>query len=271
MNKGSLNRGDAGVIGAAILLFVSSFLNFYVAESPYGDESEGYNGWSNFWYPALPAIFLAGVIGAALVVGSRFLPENVRAKEFLGLRMEQWGTALAIFSLWSGFWMLFANPVGVGEMLDTGIGQILGLIAVALLAASVILTKLVPELQKPLIPAKPAGGPPPMGQPQGYGQQPQPGYGYPGPPSDAQPAAYGQQPGAPAQQQPAADPNFQPFWFAVPQQRPLYPEDGSQTPVAELTPGTWYLAVEQRGAALVAQTQDNRRGVLHDISDIQRG
>ena len=35
--------------------------------------------------------------------------------------------------------------------------------------------------------------------------------------------------------------------------------------------GTWYLAVEQRGANLVAQTQDGRRGVLQDTSGIQRG
>jgi hypothetical protein len=57
----------------------------------------------------------------------------------------------------------------------------------------------------------------------------------------------------------------------VPVPRPLYAEDGSQTPIAELAPGTWYLAVEQRGPALVAQTQDGRRGVLQDTSGIQRG
>ena len=52
---------------------------------------------------------------------------------------------------------------------------------------------------------------------------------------------------------------------------PGYRRDGSPSPVAELTPGTWYLAVDQRGAALVAQTQDGRRGVLQDTSGIQRG
>jgi hypothetical protein len=57
----------------------------------------------------------------------------------------------------------------------------------------------------------------------------------------------------------------------VPVPRPLFAEDGSPTPIAELAPGTWYLAVEQRGAALVAQTQDGRRGVLQDTSGIQRG
>ncbi len=57
----------------------------------------------------------------------------------------------------------------------------------------------------------------------------------------------------------------------MPVARPLYAEDGSGTPVADLAPGTWYLAVEQRGAALVAQTQDGRRGVLQDTTGIQRG
>lgn len=42
-------------------------------------------------------------------------------------------------------------------------------------------------------------------------------------------------------------------------------------PVGELVPGTWYLAVEQRGAALVAQLQDGTQGVLADTSGIQRG
>lgn len=109
------------------------------------------------------------------------------------------------------------------------------------------------------------------------------GYGYPGAQQPGQP--YGAQPGQPygataqpqqqaapapqAAQAPAGD--FSPFWFAVPVPRPLYAEDGSPTPIAELAPGTWYLAVEQRGPGLVAQTQDGRRGVLQDTTGIQRG
>ncbi|MBD0707933.1 hypothetical protein BU197_05795, partial [Streptomyces sp. CBMA291] len=73
----------------------------------------------------------------------------------------------------------------------------------------------------------------------------------------------------PAPAQSAAE--FSPFWFAVPVARPLYAEDGSPSQIAELAPGTWYLAVEQRGQALVAQTQDGRRGVLQDTTGIQRG
>jgi hypothetical protein len=96
-----------------------------------------------------------------------------------------------------------------------------------------------------------------------YGGQPQPApYGAPAP--QAPPQQQQQQP------QPAAA-DFTAFWFAVPVARPLFPEDGSPSPIAELAPGTWYLAVDQRGPALVAQTQDGRRGVLQDTSGIQRG
>ncbi|MZD09697.1 hypothetical protein GTW43_32140, partial [Streptomyces sp. SID5785] len=95
------------------------------------------------------------------------------------------------------------------------------------------------------------------GQP--YGGQPQQAAA-PAPQAAAQPAQGGQ---------PAGD--FSPFWFAVPVPRPLYGEDGAPSPIAELAPGTWYLAVEQRGPGLIAQTQDGRRGVLQDTSGIQRG
>ncbi|MHC5909086.1 hypothetical protein ACVNF4_35255, partial [Streptomyces sp. S6] len=70
---------------------------------------------------------------------------------------------------------------------------------------------------------------------------------------------------------PAPAPEFSPFWFAVPVPRPLFAEDGAPNPIAELAPGTWYLAVEQGGQGLIAQTQDGRRGVLRDSSGIQRG
>ncbi|MFE9331807.1 hypothetical protein [Streptomyces sp. NPDC006925] len=71
----------------------------------------------------------------------------------------------------------------------------------------------------------------------------------------------------------AADPDrdFSPFWFAVPVARWIAREDGSLDPVTELVPGVWYLAVGRRGHALVAQSEDGRRGLLLDTSGIQRG
>ncbi|MFI0860810.1 helix-turn-helix domain-containing protein [Streptomyces smyrnaeus] len=66
----------------------------------------------------------------------------------------------------------------------------------------------------------------------------------------------------------AAEP-FTPFWFAVPVPRLLLSAEG--TPVAELSPDIWYLAVEAYGPSFVAQTADGRRGILEDVNGIQRG
>ncbi|MEV5430993.1 hypothetical protein [Streptomyces sp. NPDC052701] len=270
MNIRSLTRGDGVVIGAAVLLFIASFLGFYSSdEVPDGLDMPSLWGSG----PVLMSVVLAGLVGAALVVVGRGLP---RAPKVAGLELGQVGVALTVFAAWSALGNVFdpasaANNVGGGSSdgPGAGIGLILALVATLLMAAAAVATPLVPALKAALVPApRPAA-------PQPYGGQPQGGYGYPGAqqppfgggqPQPGQP--YGGQPQQP-QPQPAAD--FSPFWFAVPVPRPLFPEDGSPTPIAELTPGTWYLAVEQRGAALVAQTQDGRRGVLQDTSGIQRG
>jgi hypothetical protein len=262
VNNRSLTRGDLGVGIAAAVLLICSFLDLCKV------ENNSWNGWSSDFYPVLPSFFLSGVIGGGLILGARFLPDE---RKLLGMRLDQWGTVLAVSSAWAGLWVVIGNgPFGM----DLAVGAILGFFAALVLAGLAVATPLVPALRLPLTGGAGAGQP--GGQPFGG----QPGYGYPGaqPGQPGQPYA-AQQPAA--QQQPAAgqsapaggasDPNFQPFWFAVPAARPLYSEDGSQTPVAELAPGTWYLAVEQRGQALVAQTQDGRRGVLQDTSGIQRG
>ncbi|MER6404500.1 hypothetical protein ABT269_13385 [Streptomyces viridosporus] len=271
MNIRSLTRGDGVVIGAAVLLFIASFLATFD-----GDGDEIPNAWDNLGL--VMSMYIAGIAGAALIVVARALPQPPKVA---GLDLGQFGVALTIFSAWTAFWTII-DPMGAfddvfsvlgGNEADTGAGLILGLIAALVLAAAAVATPLVPALKGPLVPAaRPAA-------PQPYGAQPPGGYGYPG----AQQASFGGQPqpgqpgqpfpGQPQQGQPAAAPagDFSPFWFAVPVPRPLFPEDGSPTPIAELAPGTWYLAVEQRGQALVAQTQDGRRGVLQDTSGIQRG
>ncbi|MFE9018499.1 hypothetical protein ACFYNL_08005 [Streptomyces sp. NPDC007808] len=248
------------VIGAAVLLFIASFLDTYSAA---GFELNS-NAWENLGVGF--GMYLGGVIGGALIVVNHCLPQP---RKVIGLDLGTVGTAFAVLSAWSLFWTLVDVPEGG----SAAAGLILGFIAALLLAAGAIATPLVPALQAALLPA------PSPAAPQPYGAQPPGGYGYPGAqqpgqpqqpyggqPQPGQPFGGQQQPQAPA---PAAD--FSPFWFAVPVPRPLFPEDGSQTPIAELAPGTWYLAVEQRGAALVAQTQDGRRGVLQDTSGIQRG
>ncbi|AIV36760.1 DUF5336 domain-containing protein [Streptomyces sp. CCM_MD2014] len=279
MNIRSLTRGDGVVIGAAVLLLIASFLDIYSIEGA-PDSADIPTLWGSG--PVVLGVVLAGVIGAALVVVSHAMPQP---RKVAGLDLGQFGIAFTVFAAWCALGNIF-DPAGAFDNdggldnVSAGMGLILALIATLVMAAAAVATPLVPALKGSLVPAaRPAA-------PQPYGGQPQGGYGYPG----AQQQPYGGQPGQPgqpgpsfggqpqpgqpqapqqAQAQPAGD--FSPFWFAVPVPRPLFAEDGSPTPIAELAPGTWYLAVEQRGANLVAQTQDGRRGVLQDTSGIQRG
>ncbi|XUM00430.1 DUF5336 domain-containing protein [Streptomyces venezuelae ATCC 10712] len=287
MNIRSLTRGDGVLIGAAVVLFIASFLG--IAGCDAGSDICSKIDTPNSWeisYLGWGTFFL-GIAGAALVVASRALPEP---RKVAGLELSQVGASFTVAAAWTLLMWIF-------EVDNAGAGLILGLIAALVLAGAAVAGPLVPALKAPLV-----GAPKPQ-TPQPYGMQPgqpgQPGvpggYGYPGAqhppyggpqdpsqgagqPFGAQAAAPAPQPQAPHQPEPqAAAPapqpagDFSPFWFAVPVARPLYAEDGSQAPIAELAPGTWYLAVEQRGQALVAQTQDGRRGVLQDTTGIQRG
>lgn len=259
------------VIGAAVVLFIASFLDFF----SYGSSSiDAPNSWDSLGFAI--GVYVVGVIGAALIVLSRSQPQP---RKVAGIDLAQFGVAATVFTAWNLFWTILDPP---GQV-DAGAGLILGLIASLALAGGAVASPLVPALKAPL-----AGAPTPQAVQPPYGGQPNQGYGYPG--AQQQPSYGGQPQGqapsfggqpqagqpdpqqaqAPAQQAaPAGD--FTPFWFAVPVARPLYGEDGSPAPIAELAPGTWYLAVEQRGPGLIAQTQDGRRGVLQDTTGIQRG
>ncbi|MFI5617495.1 hypothetical protein [Streptomyces sp. NPDC051567] len=258
MNIRSLTRGDGVVIGAAALLLIASFLDFYSA--PGVDLPSVWD--TDVYRLALPTVFLLGLVAAGLLVAARFLPEG---RALAGLPLTAWGTVLAVAAAWASLWSLITSPSGA----DLGAGSVIAFLATLVLAGVALAGARVPALAGPLVPA-----PRPVAPPHGDGQQPGAGYGYPG--GQTQPYGSTPQPappygGSPAAQAPAPA-EFAPFWFAVPVARPLFAEDGSPTPVAELTPGTWYLAVDQRGpAALIAQTQDGRRGVLNDTSGIQRG
>ena len=147
MNNRSLTRGDAVVIGAAVVLFIASFLNFYTPDSDLtGAGGDGKNAWSNFWFPALFSIYLAGIIAAALIASSRFLPQQFT---LVGLRLDQWGVALSVFGAWTALWTLFANPMGGNDYLEMGAGQILGAIFSFVLAGAAVTSQLVPALQAP--------------------------------------------------------------------------------------------------------------------------
>lgn len=283
MNIRSLTRGDGVVIGAAVLLFIASFLDIYSVDSA-PDDFDFPNSWGSG--PVLMGVVLAGIVGAALVVMSHGLPQ---VPKVAGIDLGQFGVALTVFAAWSALGNVFDPTGGIDNVSSNGAtgpaagtGLILALVATVVMAAAAVATPLVPALKGALV-----GAPkPPAPQPYGGGGQPYPGgqpqgsYGYPGAGAPQQPYGgqsqavqpFGADPGTGQPQQaqlPAAD--FSPFWFAVPVPRPLFAEDGSPTPIAELAPGTWYLAVEQRGHGFIAQTQDGRRGVLQDTSGIQRG
>lgn len=267
MNIRSLTRGDGVVIGAAVLLFIASFLKLYSVSGFSLDT----NAWDNLGDGL--GLYMGGVIGAALIVVNRCLPQP---RKVVGLDLGTVGAAFTVLVAWSLFWSLVDVPDGA----SASSGLILGFIAALVLAGAAVATPLLPALQAALVPA-----PKPVA-PQPYGAQPPAGYGYPG----AQQQPYGAQPqqgqsfggGQPQQGQQAPAPAatagagtagaaFSPFWFAVPAPRPLFAEDGSPSPIAELAPGVWYLAVEQRGQGFLTEMQDGRRGVLQDASNIQRG
>jgi hypothetical protein len=306
VNLRSLTRGDAAVAAGALLLFVSSFLPLYSFDVPKGVDCASMCNqtvWNSGFLEVLAAVFLTGLGGAALVLRSRFEGEAARTRQIAGLKLGQWGNALAVAALWAALWMLFTSGAGFSAgmkgstdaaQLHHGPGAYLAFIALLIIAGAAIATPLVPALQARLLPDRPAARGPQQSDPGfqgGYpgGPQQTGGYGYPGAqqggygypqqqwgtpqPGPAQPqdASYGGQPAA-AAPAPAPAPDFAPFWFAVPAPRQLAPEDDpAGPPVGELVPGVWFLAVDQRGTALVAQLQDGRRGLLSDTEGIQRG
>ncbi|GHC66859.1 hypothetical protein GCM10010507_50880 [Streptomyces cinnamoneus] len=78
---------------------------------------------------------------------------------------------------------------------------------------------------------------------------------------------------AAARPAPASSPEairaVKPFWFAVPGPRHAVGTDGG--PGFMLTPGTWYLAVAEKGTALIAEDRaTGKRGMLMNTDGIQR-
>jgi hypothetical protein len=279
VNFRSLTRGDGAVIGAAVLLLIASFLPYVSSTTTTNLQGTTYSStisyslWHGYTVTTLATVTLAGLIAGALLALDRLRPGDAAP---LGIPLRHWGVALAVFTAWAAVWALFNDGPGT-----KGVGGWLSALFGLVLAAAAVLGDRHPALKAALVGAPKPAAPQGFAQPFGPGQ-PGGGYGYPA----GQSGTFGGGPGQPGSPiggvepqaaaapagGPAVDaPEFAPFWFAVPVARPLYPEDGSQAPVADLTPGTWYLAVDQRGAELVAQTQDGRRGVLRDTTGIQRG
>ncbi|MGW5348598.1 DUF5336 domain-containing protein, partial [Streptomyces sp. NPDC004050] len=201
MNIRSLTRGDGVVIGAAVLLFIASFLDFYSAtglDLPSVWDTDVYR-------LALPSVFLLGFIAAGLIVGGRFLPES---RKLAGLPLSAWGTVLAVSAAWSSLWSLITSPSGA----DLGAGCIIAFLATLVLAGVAVAGAKVPALAGPLVPESRPTAPTPFGggQPQpggygypgaqqqpGYGTTPQPGPAEGGPPPPAPPGAAAAPPPAP--------------------------------------------------------------------------
>ena len=259
MNIRSLTRGDGVVIGAAVLLFIASFLDIYSVDGATGLDLP--SAWASLG-PVLMGVVLAGIIGAALDRVSRGLPQPPQGR---GLDLGQFGVAFTVFAAWTALGRL--RPDGRSRQRQgqrrrpgAGTGLILALVATLVMAG-----------RRRRHPARPGPQGPPGPRPQA-----------------ARPAALRRRPALPrwpaapgwlrlpgrrraaaAVRRPAAQPG-QPFGAEAgaaagrrrrsrrprtsPRSgspcrwpRPLFAEDGSPTPIAELAPGTWYLAVEQRG------------------------
>ena len=106
MNIRSLTRGDGAVIGAAVLLFIASFLDYFSADcdGSFCDKIEMPNAWDTEKLQLiLPTVFLTGIIGAALLIIGRFLPEG---RKFGAVTLPQFGTSLLVVSLWSAVWAM---------------------------------------------------------------------------------------------------------------------------------------------------------------------
>ncbi|MFD8172593.1 caspase family protein [Streptomyces sp. H23] len=67
------------------------------------------------------------------------------------------------------------------------------------------------------------------------------------------------------------EPDFKPYWFAIPAARPLMSEDGSLEAQLLLRPGVWHLARGRRGGALIVETEEGVRGILLDATGLERG
>jgi hypothetical protein len=310
LNRKGITRGDAIVILAVVLIFIFSFFKYYEVSvttdssssgSDDGDflgrggntETKGWNAWTVNFYPLMPAVVLVPVLALLLAVISRFVAQPDRP--VLGLALRQWAIAFAVTGAISGFFAPFGAGNAIGDLLDDLAGSRAGvdsgptvfawLMMVCALVAALFLVigDRMPGLAAPLfspVPQQQWGYLPPPNGTGGYpppnvsGAYPPPAT-YPGAPAPGAPMAGvpahvpQQTPPAPASAHAAQE--FAQFWFAVPEARALAPSEGlDKTPVATLETGQWYLAVAPHPGGVLVEA-DGVRGVLSNVSGIQRG
>ncbi|MET7304164.1 hypothetical protein [Embleya sp. NPDC005575] len=294
MDVRKLSRGDAVIGVAAVLIFIFSFFNYIKSTR----SDEGVNAWSSHLAPTVFVVVLTPIIAAALFILGGLLPQ-LRDKPILGLTARQWALPLTILAPISALWSIAQADSDLG--IEMGIGGIFLILLVIVLVVTMIATTVMPALQAPLLGAAgPAAGPQgqyggPQGQqqyggapfggpqgpqgPQSYGGAPQQG-GFGGPAPQGPQGGFGapgpqgpQGPGGMQQPAPGGAPGgthapFQPFWFSVPDSRPMLDEHTNQEK-GVLNTGVWYLAVAEHPNGLLVEV-DNVRGVLQNTIGIQR-
>jgi hypothetical protein len=271
VNPRTVTRGDAALAAAALLLLISSFLPYYSADCGSSTSCTA-NAWHGSFFPLLPAVFFLGVIGAALVLVGRLMPQ---APKVAGIELAHWGTVLTVAALWSALWSLFSTP---SPLFSHSFGAYLGFLFALLTAGAAIATPLLPALTAPLAPASPTapqqmtgpGGYPTYGQPGHPGHpgqqpyQPQPGqqFHHGQPVQQAQPGQPFSGPVAPApnQQQPQPQPyQQQPSGYGYPQPAPAASAP-APTPAPEPTP-----AATPQDAPPPREREDNATALLTPV------
>lgn len=229
------------VIGAAVLLFIASLLDFYSA-----DGVDLPSVWdTDVYHLALPTVFLTAFVAAGLLVGSRFLPQG---RGLAGVPLPAWGTVLAVSSVWAALWSLITCP----STFDLGAGAVISFLATLAIAGVAIAGPKIPALAGQLIP-----DPAPAAPAAAFGSQPQPGSGY-GYPGGQQPQPYGATPSRSRRTAASPPPTSRPRLRPPPptrRPRPTSPPSGSRSrwpapssprtapparsPSSPRAPGTW--------------------------------
>ena len=109
MNIRSLTRGDGVVIGAAVLLFIASFLKLYSVSGYDVDVT----AWDNLGNGL--GTYMSGVIAAALIVVNRILPQP---RKVAGLDLGTVGAAFTVLIAWELFWSL-GQLIVLNRLFDT--------------------------------------------------------------------------------------------------------------------------------------------------------
>ncbi|WP_406281842.1 hypothetical protein [Embleya sp. NBC_00896] len=274
-------------------------------------ETQGWNAWTVNFYPLMPAVVLVPILGVLFLIIGRFVAQPDKPVMGLAPRQWAiaFGVTGAISGFFAPFGAggmigdMVEDLASSRYGLDSGPTVFAWLMMVAGLVAALflIIGDRIPSLAAPLfspVPQQPWGYPP---QPNASGGYPPPnatgGYpppAYPVPNQSTGVATAAPMAGVPAhmpapdgavvpaggtvaspQPAPAAigtdAPEFAQFWFAVPEARPLAPTEGlSKEPVATLETGQWYLAVAPHQDGVLVEV-DGVRGVLSNLSGIQRG